>query len=552
MIFFRVEAQMMPVAETEALTYVKLTEQGKSFAFQNGSQKNTYELASDECGDISPNGRYLIISAEQSSLLRILYLPTSEIIFETAWLPNWRPCIVFWIGNNVIGLEDPNSSNDIFKFENLSLIPYTPSTTYPEITYPILPHFHPTTLENFILQNPVYQNIYVYEKCPDDKVYEGLYCAYPSVVVYDTSANNELEILYRASGDYMRGYVVDTAERDNRDFISGQLVSWTPNGRYLAYYNPLSGSPDYIGKIQIYDLQLDSYIEDNEAFSMPNISYNFQWTSSNGLLIWKTGKFIEASRYHDNLVKFIFFYPDTETYIFVDGLFEVLSSDALFSLDGNRMLILGNVVEGYEAPAFGNYPYRADLILISTTTGEHTVIDTDVTEIITWRSICDFTVSDSTSLISTMQTEPYSVICLDENVTYTLTAPLPTITGDITIIGNGAQIVMAGTERVFDVASTGGLTLKNITVSGGNAVQGGAIYNAGDLTLENVVLDNNSATDGGAIYNVGNLEMDGGAIQNNTATNFGGGIYNLGEMDVDGVNIRDNNAVEGSGVYQGE
>ena len=143
-------------------------------------------------------------------------------------------------------------------------------------------------------------------------------------------------------------------------------------------------------------------------------------------------------------------------------------------------------------------------------------------------------------------------ICLTENATYTLTAPLPTITGDITVIGNGAQIVMTGAGRVFDVASTGGLTLKNITVSGGNAVQGGAIYNAGDLTLENVVLENNSATDGGAIYNVGNLEMDGGAIQNNTATNFGGGIYNLGELDVDGVTIRDNDAVEGSGVYQGE
>jgi len=146
---------------------------------------------------------------------------------------------------------------------------------------------------------------------------------------------------------------------------------------------------------------------------------------------------------------------------------------------------------------------------------------------------------------------PYT-ICLSPNATYTLTAPRPTITGDITVIGNGAQIVMTGAGRVFDVASTGGLTLKNITVSGGNAVQGGAIYNAGDLTLENVVLENNSADDGGAIYNVGNLEMDGGAIQNNTATNFGGGIYNLGELDVDGVNIRDNDAVEGSGVYQGE
>jgi len=160
-------------------------------------------------------------------------------------------------------------------------------------------------------------------------------------------------------------------------------------------------------------------------------------------------------------------------------------------------------------------------------------------------------VSDFANFIE-MANANTSMNIFDVRGDFELTAPLPTVTGDITLIGNGAQIVMTGTGRVFDVASTGGLTLKNITVSGGNAVQGGAIYNAGDVTLENVVLDNNSATDGGAIYNVGNLEMDGGAIQNNTATNFGGGIYNLGEMDVDGVNIRDNNAPEGSGVYQGE
>jgi predicted outer membrane repeat protein len=144
-------------------------------------------------------------------------------------------------------------------------------------------------------------------------------------------------------------------------------------------------------------------------------------------------------------------------------------------------------------------------------------------------------------------------ICLTENTTYTLTAPLPSIIGDITLIGNGAEIVMTGAGRIFEVAGTGGLTLKNITVSGGNAVQGGAIFNAGTLVLENVVLENNSATDGGAIYNTGSLTMRGGAIQNNTATNFGGGIYTVGDrLDVEGVNIRDNDAVEGSGVYQGE
>ncbi|HRF94617.1 MAG TPA: hypothetical protein PLZ51_05480, partial [Aggregatilineales bacterium] len=123
-----------------------------------------------------------------------------------------------------------------------------------------------------------------------------------------------------------------------------------------------------------------------------------------------------------------------------------------------------------------------------------------------------------------------NTICLAPNSTYTLTAPLPNVTGDITIIGNGATLTMTGGAQIFNVAETGGLTLKDVTVSGGVAVQGGAIFNAGTLVLENVTLENNSATDGGAIYNTGSLTMRGGAIQNNTATNFGGGIYNVGEI----------------------
>ncbi len=142
-------------------------------------------------------------------------------------------------------------------------------------------------------------------------------------------------------------------------------------------------------------------------------------------------------------------------------------------------------------------------------------------------------------------------ICLTKNATYTLTALLPDITGDITLIGNGAQIVMTGGSRIFNVTAPGSLHLKNVTLSGGVADDGGAIYNAGDLTLENVILQNHSAVRGGAIYNVGSLVMNGGAIQNNTASEFGGGIYNIGDMQLDGVNIRENNAPEGSGVYQG-
>jgi len=172
------------------------------------------------------------------------------------------------------------------------------------------------------------------------------------------------------------------------------------------------------------------------------------------------------------------------------------------------------------------------------------------------RDLCDFVAPDVTTLLTIMpQANTFgeeAQICLTENATYTLTATLPSITGEVTLIGNGATINMTGGVQIFNVAGTGSLTLKDVTISGGNATQGGAIYNAGDLILENVTLENNSAVRGGAIYNMGNLTMNGGAIQNNSATEFGGGIYNAGEMTLDGVNIRENDAPEGSGVYQGE
>jgi hypothetical protein len=95
-----------------------------------------------------------------------------------------------------------------------------------------------------------------------------------------------------------------------------------------------------------------------------------------------------------------------------------------------------------------------------------------------------------------------STICLTESV-YNLTTVdnttdgangLPSITGDITIVGNGATIQRdpaAPAFRLFHIAATGSLTLDNLTVSGGLASgtapgdDGGAVYNRGTLALVN-------------------------------------------------------------------
>ena len=105
--------------------------------------------------------------------------------------------------------------------------------------------------------------------------------------------------------------------------------------------------------------------------------------------------------------------------------------------------------------------------------------------------------------------------------TYTLTAPdtpgngLPVITSPLTITGRGADTTsiardffMAPEFRILRVAPTGSLTLKRLTLRGGELSfgVGGGILNSGTLTLVHTRLAGNSAFAGSGIL------TDGGTV----------------------------------------
>ena len=98
---------------------------------------------------------------------------------------------------------------------------------------------------------------------------------------------------------------------------------------------------------------------------------------------------------------------------------------------------------------------------------------------------------------------------------------LPVITGKVTLRGSGATIARSTatgtpTFRIFDVASTGSLTMNSVTIKNGlanNATQGGGgIFNHGTLTVTGSTFTGNSApsssgTSGGGISNSGTLNL---------------------------------------------
>ena len=161
------------------------------------------------------------------------------------------------------------------------------------------------------------------------------------------------------------------------------------------------------------------------------------------------------------------------------------------------------------------------------------------------------TACTTAALISDITTANASngTVTLTAGCLYTLTAVnnttdndgvgLPVITGNVTIQGAGATIARSTatgtpTFRIFDVASSGSLTLNSVTISNGlvnNSQQGGGgIFSHGTLTVTGSTFSGNSSpatagTSGGAINSSGTLNVSTSTFTGNTAQE-GGGIFN--------------------------
>lgn len=107
------------------------------------------------------------------------------------------------------------------------------------------------------------------------------------------------------------------------------------------------------------------------------------------------------------------------------------------------------------------------------------------------------------------------------------------VTVDATAVPSGVTITGAGAKRLFSVAAAGNLTLRGLTLTGGNGAgaavsgSGGALYNAGITALESCTLSGNSTTSpGGAIRNDGTLTLTQCTLSGNHSDDSGGAIVN--------------------------
>jgi hypothetical protein len=151
--------------------------------------------------------------------------------------------------------------------------------------------------------------------------------------------------------------------------------------------------------------------------------------------------------------------------------------------------------------------------------------------------------------------------------TYRLTVP-PTVSDDefsgdlnvtnsVSIQGAGADSTIIDAnqlDRAFDIGVTGTVSLSGLTITNGNALEGGGIENFGSnssVTLSNSTLSGNTAVSaGGGIANEygGNLSLNNCTVSRNSAA-LAGGIVNDGELGLSSCTLSNNSAgADGGGI----
>ncbi len=184
------------------------------------------------------------------------------------------------------------------------------------------------------------------------------------------------------------------------------------------------------------------------------------------------------------------------------------------------------------------------------------------------RSAINFTNININPVAATpLQTIQFGIGTVGSAQTISLTNALPTLTAQTLIDGwtqggtgyAGAPLVtVSGSNlfRVFNIATTGTVTLNGLTIANGSTTTSGAgILNNGNTTIRNSILQNNvangSSSDGGGIYNRNQLSIDKTTIRNNTSGDDGGGIRNDSILTITNSTVSGNTAQSGSSGTSG-
>jgi hypothetical protein len=146
------------------------------------------------------------------------------------------------------------------------------------------------------------------------------------------------------------------------------------------------------------------------------------------------------------------------------------------------------------------------------------------------------------------------VIVFDPGIdtqTITLTSGELSVTGELTVIGNGATNTIIdgnGTARIFDVGAAG-LTIGGATLQNGVGTgDGGAVRSQGPVIVDASTITDNSASGNGGGVAAADLTIENGSVvrANHAGVNGGGAIAYTGDLTVTDSTIGGSSVADGN------
>ena len=179
-------------------------------------------------------------------------------------------------------------------------------------------------------------------------------------------------------------------------------------------------------------------------------------------------------------------------------------------------------------------------IITVTSVADNLDVDTQVTLREALQAANDDTSVDGSTAGSDADTIQFAAGLAGQTIT--LGGTQLVINSALTINGLGAtQLSISGnnTSRIFEVLANNSVTISGLTLTQGQADNGGGILNSGILTISHSTISGNSVVFGGgesAVHGGG-----GGGILSNTGN--GGGIRNLGRLTINNSTISGNSTI---------
>ena len=371
-------AQAEVINDGDVLIYVRDTGDSREYISVNSQETLSYTLPLDRCSLVSPDGVFIAqapVDAEQAvqGELVIFYLDTEGILLQIPWQPEWRPCFVSWIAGEIIRIRNNDNPDEIFYYDISSgnLTPTTYTYQPPTSSSSSLPNWIPDSNSNLLVPSPN-PDVFLYDRCNSGELSGTTCIGERDFVIYDTARQQEITTLSDAGSDWMYGYRPNDPLR--RRFGVGS-VAWSHDGRYLAYVT--CGSSLYSNsRISIYDTKTNQITELRSVYAI-DPTRAFQWSLTTDVLsFWTIGRGGEPlpDDDHDTLKRLYFYDMNTgqirasEAFDLESGRFETVE---IWSPDGL----------GYALIDLNDTLHHIDI-----TTGDSTIIDTDVARIVAWRT----------------------------------------------------------------------------------------------------------------------------------------------------------------------